>query len=96
LTFSAEGNLPANFSVDAATGAIHWTPSRQQAGHHSLLLRVTDDGGSVSQPLEIDVSCAKEALQAGCSSAGSEALGLLAAGLAIAALRRSRRCVRRF
>jgi hypothetical protein len=43
LTFSLEG-APAGMTIDAATGAISWTPAQAQTGAHNATVRVTDNG----------------------------------------------------
>ncbi|HEV8298910.1 MAG TPA: putative Ig domain-containing protein, partial [Acidimicrobiales bacterium] len=48
---------PAGMSIDAATGAIAWTPTAQQVGSASVTVHVTDGrGGSASQPFSITVA----------------------------------------
>ena len=44
LTYSLDA-APPGMTVDAATGAIVWTPAIAQIGNHAVTVRVTDRGG---------------------------------------------------
>jgi Putative Ig domain len=81
--------LPDGLTVDEATGALSWTPTREQAGQHQVVLVVRGDGWAAAQTLELNVECAERKLAVCGCGAGPGALGLwlLAAGL----LRRRRR-----
>jgi hypothetical protein len=43
LSFNLE-TAPTGMTIDAATGAISWTPTQAQVGTHSATVRVTDNG----------------------------------------------------
>ncbi len=54
---------PAGVSIDFSTGLIQWTPTAEQVGPHSLLVRVLDGrGGEAIQTLQIQVEPAAENL----------------------------------
>ncbi|EXI66571.1 MAG: Cell wall-associated polypeptide CWBP200 [Candidatus Accumulibacter adjunctus] len=44
LTYSLDA-APAGMTIDAASGAIIWTPASAQIGNHAVTVRVTDRGG---------------------------------------------------
>lgn len=48
LSFSL-ATAPSGMSIDAATGAIAWTPTAAQSGNHAVLLVVTDAAGATAQ-----------------------------------------------
>ncbi len=49
---------PIGMSIDAATGAIRWTPREDQIGARSVTLRATDPfGASAVQSFSIEVAC---------------------------------------
>lgn len=80
---------PGGLTVDAATGALHWTPLPAQRGKAAVVLRVQNQQGSAEQAFTVEVSCPGEVkLGTGCqcSSAG-DLLGVLSA-LGLLALRR--------
>lgn len=53
---------PEGMSIDAATGAIRWTPAPARLGAHSVELRVDDGQGAVdSQLFQVDVRQANRA-----------------------------------
>ncbi len=64
--------LPAGLSVAPESGDIRWTPERQLAGSHRVLLKVSSPDGVDLQPLDVFVTCEPRAfgVAAGCSSAG--------------------------
>lgn len=50
LTYSLVGTIPSGASINAATGAISWTPAVNQAGQiYTLTVRATDGGGLFSE-----------------------------------------------
>ncbi len=52
LVYSAE-QLPQGAVFDAATQTLSWTPTYEQSGEYTALLKVTDGQFTVSQPLKI-------------------------------------------
>lgn len=58
VTWSLEA-APIGMSINAATGAIRWTPRADQVGTHQVVLRATDPlGASTQQSFTIEVGCA--------------------------------------
>jgi len=48
--------LPAGVSINSATGAVTWTPTRQQVGTHTIKVQVSDGhGGTAQLPIDIEV-----------------------------------------
>ncbi|MEM7559107.1 MAG: Ig domain-containing protein [Planctomycetota bacterium] len=55
LVYSLEVG-PDGLSVDAASGAVSWTPNAEQIGVHTVRLRASDGhGGSTNQVFQIDL-----------------------------------------
>jgi FtsP/CotA-like multicopper oxidase with cupredoxin domain len=55
---------PTGMTIDAASGAISWTPGNDQAGNHDVTVRVTDSGSpalSAEQSFSITVANANNA-----------------------------------
>ncbi|MCI0412339.1 cadherin repeat domain-containing protein [bacterium] len=44
LTFSLQGDLPDNATIDPVTGVFNWTATDQQAGTYQLTITVSDNG----------------------------------------------------
>lgn len=88
---SLEGvSLPTGLSIDAQTGELSWTPSREQKGITPLVLRVDSPSGSAEQSFAVVVECPDPTqAQVSCSSAPT-ADGALVAVLVLL-LRRHRR-----
>lgn len=81
--------LPAGLSVDAATGALEWTPSKDEAGQHRAVLIVRGEGWAAAQVLELNVECAARNLKVGCAAAPGAGGGVwLIAALFLARRRR--------
>lgn len=58
---------PEGLVMDAASGALTWTPRADQAGLHTLELVVANAGGEDRRPVSIEVTCAPpRALALGC------------------------------
>lgn len=65
LTYSLD-QPPANMSIDAQSGLISWTPAQNQAGAHSITVRVTDNASpalSASTTFQVNVSGEGSSLQ---------------------------------
>jgi hypothetical protein len=76
--------LPTGLVVDATTGELNWTPTREQAGAHPLMLTVEGASGSATQTFSIVVDCPdNRPVQVSCGCSGWEHSG---AGLAALAL----------
>jgi hypothetical protein len=71
--------------VDAATGALSWTPTTKTRGPTRVTLLAQNEAGVAEQDFVVDVDCAKSAC--GCD-AGAGSLVLLAAVLAVRRRRR--------
>lgn len=81
--------VPSGATVDDATGAFSWKPTKAQRGFHLLSLRVTGPVGHADQTFTVAVDCADVTpMKVGCSC--DSGLGLLWAAL-IAVLAASKR-----
>ncbi|MBX7098918.1 MAG: Ig domain-containing protein [Myxococcaceae bacterium] len=87
LAFTGKG-LPSGLTLDQASGALSWTPSKAQAGRWPLSLSVAGPGGTDAMDFELSVRC--PALERGCGCGTSPAAALLAPAL-LAWWRRRRR-----
>lgn len=76
--------------MDAATGALAWQPTAEQAGEYELELTVSSPTGSDSQRLRVQVECRAASLGVGCTAAPGGLAWALLAGLAAARRRRAR------
>jgi hypothetical protein len=84
--------LPAGLTIDPTTGELNWTPTREQAGAHSVVLTVEGASGSATQTFSIVVDCADTRpvqVSCGCSGLGHSGPGLAALALLLAWRRRS-------
>jgi hypothetical protein len=90
--------LAAGLTVDATTGELNWTPTREQAGTHPLVLTVESASGSTTQTFSIVVDCADTRpvqVSCGCSGFGNSGPGLAALALLLRGRRRlMKRCNR--
>jgi hypothetical protein len=60
LTFSLAG-APTGMTIDAATGLMQWTPTADQVGLHTFVVRVQDSGGlSALQEVVVTVQRANQ------------------------------------
>lgn len=86
------GGLPEGMTVNPDTGEISWTPTRDQAGTHELVLEVWGPGGGAAQTIAITVECQVRELNVGCGCGGAGGLApAMAAGwLLLLALARRR------
>ncbi|MFN7133517.1 MAG: MYXO-CTERM sorting domain-containing protein, partial [Myxococcales bacterium] len=53
------GQGPEGLRVDAATGAVEWTPTEAQEGKQRIVLAVESDHGKAEQSYEVLVSCTR-------------------------------------
>jgi hypothetical protein len=73
LTWSVGEGAPGGFEVDAASGQIRWTPTRDQAGSHSVEVVVSNVAGVDRQEFQVEVVCEGPAvygLGCGCDAGG--------------------------
>jgi hypothetical protein len=85
---------PEGMTVNAETGLLAWLPSRQQAGQHTVVLRVEDARGATTDWRgTIDVSCPQKHYRVGCDcGTGLSSTEIVWTGLLLALrLRRRRR-----
>lgn len=74
-TFSLEGTLPPGLSVDEATGAFQWTPTRDEAGLWRFTLVAQAGAVEVRQDVEVEVGCpAPRGAAVGCGCGGGGGL----------------------
>ena len=83
LRAPAGSALPAGLSVNPSTGALTWTPTREQAGSHPLELTASVPGGSDVQAFDLQVDCGSVQYQAACSCGAGRPLGLDAVALVL-------------
>ncbi len=72
FAFSVEQG-PEGLTVDPATGALQWIPTRAEKGSHTVQLRATGPGGTAVETLSIDVECPEPhdlRVACGCSGGG--------------------------
>ncbi|MBK7861881.1 MAG: DNRLRE domain-containing protein [Archangiaceae bacterium] len=84
---------PEGFSIEAATGVMHYQPGRAEVGVHPVVIEVRNDVGVATQTLALTVSCgapAKLSIALGCGAAPGPSLWALAL-LALWLLRQKRR-----
>jgi hypothetical protein len=67
---------PAGMTIQAASGAIEWTPSNTQAGSHSVSVRVADPAGAAAtQDFSVAVSAGNSAPQVTSTPATAATVG---------------------
>ncbi|MBI3180616.1 MAG: hypothetical protein HYZ28_00485 [Myxococcales bacterium] len=69
---------PEGMTVEATTGAVEWTPSREQRGSVEATLVAVSPGGSTSQRLAFDVRCETADHRVGCGCSAVSAISLFA------------------
>ncbi len=87
FTFSATG-APEGMTVDAATGAVSWTPTQEQEGEYLVRLHVESPAGFDEQVLALRVTCAKKHAKVGCAAGPNAVPAVLLALLAARFFRR--------
>ena len=55
LTFSLAAGMPTGATIDPTTGVFTWTPTLDQAGDHTITVRVTDGMLTTEQPFNVTV-----------------------------------------
>lgn len=86
----AAATAPSGMTLDHS-GAIQWTPHREQAGLHRVVLEVRNGAGVDLQEFDIEVVCGSpRVLVVGCGCASTEFVSLLPFALLLLTLRRRR------
>lgn len=79
--------VPDGFALDAATGAITWTPKNTQRGAYEITVKAATDTDAIDVPVSIEVRCV-EPFRVGLGCTGAPGSALVALGLLLARRRR--------